>query len=179
MSTAARPEPVTAPRGWLRLALFGAFVYLASKLMAFYPDAASRATGVSAPALVSFLPVVAGAGLVLFLWGLVAAFWRLNRAAGHSGTGVAGLVAGALGVIVLAALVLLDLGTAFSISDPVVTALREREALATLIGTFLAFAGLATLGLGLARAGGLFGAPSRSPSRSPSGTPETSNPRSY
>lgn len=173
MSTVVTPEPVPAPRGWLRLALFGAFVYLASKLMAFYPDAASRATGITSVGLAAYLPVVAGAGLVLFLWGLVAAFWRLNRAAGHTGTGVAGLVAGAVGVVLLAGLVLLDLAGALGFQVPLLVAIGSREPLAVLVGTFLAFTGLAILGLGLARAMGLLG-PS---APSPSGAPEPSDVR--
>jgi hypothetical protein len=156
MSAATSPEPVTAPRGWLRLALFGAFVYLASKLMEFYPTAASQATGISPTNLGSYLPVLAGAGLVLFLCGLVAAFWRLNRAVGHTHAGVVGLVAGAVGVFVLAGLVVLDLAMALGLPIPLLAALGSRQALTDLVGTFFAFVGLATLGVGLVHARGLF-----------------------
>jgi hypothetical protein len=156
MSVSAAPEPVHAPRGWLRLALFGAFVYLASKLMEFYPSAASQATTISLANLTPLLPVIAGAGLVLFLCGLVAAFWRLNRAVGHTHAGVAGLVAGAVGVTVLAGLVLMDLVMALGLPVPLLEALASREGLTDLVGTFFAFVGLATLGIGMAHARGLF-----------------------
>ncbi len=156
MNAAATPELVPAPKGWLRLALLGAFVYLASRLMAFYPVAASQATRISLASLGPYFPVFASTGLVLFLWGLVAAFWRLNRAAGHTAAGVTGLVVGALGVFVLGALAVLDLVVAFGLQVPLLAAIGSREALTDVLGTFFAFVGLATLGVGLAHAGGLF-----------------------
>jgi len=171
MSASTYAEAVPAPRGWLRLALFGAFVYLASKLMAFYPDAASRATGLSSTVLATYLPVAAGAGLVFVLCGLVAAFWRVNRATGHTHAGVAGLVAGALGVVVLAGLVLLDLAGAMGLQATLLTAIANAEPVADPFGTFLAFVGLATLGLGVAHAGSVFESPA-SPRRVPQRAPD-------
>lgn len=175
MSTSVTPEPVPAPRGWLRLALFGAFVYLASKLMEVYPAAAAQATTLSIANLVPYLPVIAGAGLVFFLWGLIAAFWRLNRAVGHTHAGLAGLVAGAVGVAVLAGLVLLDLAMAIGSPVPLLAALGSREVLLNLFGTFFAFIGIAALGVGLVHARGVFeSAPS-----SVAGAPESTDLRDY
>lgn len=157
MSASRAVEPVPAPRGWLRLALFGAFVYLVSKLMEFFPGSASSATGVPVAGLDAWTPAAAGAGLLLFLLGFAAALWRANRAAGHTNAGVAGLVAAALGVAVLAVLEFVDVLGALGLQTVLFSAIASAEPLADLLGTFLAFTGLAALGVGLAHARGLFG----------------------
>ncbi len=152
MNHTASAEPVPTPRGWVRLALFGSFVYLASQLMAFFPAAAARATQVDPATLAAWLPVGPATGLVLFLGGTVAAFWRVNRVAGHTAAGVMGLVGGTLGVLLLAGLDLLALVVAFGAHNVVLDSHGSDVPLVQLLGTFLAFAGLATLGLGLAHA---------------------------
>ncbi len=152
MSETASSEPVPSPRAWLRLALFGSFVYIASQLLQLDPGAASRATGLGAATLASWLPVVSGAGAVLLFAGLVAAFWRVNRVAGRTGAGVLGRVGGTLGVSLLAVFNLLALAGALGLHSVLLTALGKLAALGGLLGTFLAFAGVVTLGLGLTHA---------------------------
>ncbi len=165
MRATVSPEPVPSPRGWLRLALFGSFVYLAAQLMDLYLAAASRATGMAQATLTSWLPVAAGAGLLLLLAGLIAAFWRVNRVAGHTGAGVAGLVTGTLGVLLLTGLEVVVLAANLGLSSAVLASLENDATLATSVGTFLAFAGLGALGLGLARA--IWVAPPVAASRQP------------
>ncbi len=152
MNETASSEPVPTPRGWVRLALFGSFVYLASQLMEFFPAAAARATTLAPATLATWLPVATATGLVLFLAGTVAAFWRVNRVAGHTAAGVLGLVGGTLGTFLLAALDLLAVVLALGVRTALFAALGNEVPLLELAGTFLGFAGLATLGLGLVHA---------------------------
>ncbi len=152
MKETAAARPVPSPRHWVRLALFGAFVYLASQVMQLYPSAASQATGLSTANLAAWLPVLTGTGLVFLFAGLVAGFWRVNRVAGHTGAGVAGLVGGTLGVFVLAALDLLGIFGALGFHSALLTAVGNDATLGPPLGTFLAFSGLALLGVGLVHA---------------------------
>ncbi len=156
MASVAPGEPVRSPRGWVGLAFFGSVLYGASKLMEFYPDQASRLIRLSPATLGTYLPLTAIAGTVFFFAGLVAALWRTNRAGGRTAAGTAGVTLGTLGVLVLLgegiALVVNQL--ALRVALP--AAWLDSVALEDLAGTFLAFAGLAGLGWGLAHASGLF-----------------------
>lgn len=152
MSATSHGGRVPSPRAWVRLALLGSFVYLASQIMRFFPAAASRATRLSAASLAAWLPVASGAGLVLLFAGLVVAFWRVNRVAGHTGAGVLGLVAGTVGIFLLTVFDILALFAALSLQSPLLAALGSVSALGGLVATFLTVAGLSLLGLGLTHA---------------------------
>lgn len=138
------------------LAFFGVVVYGASKLMEFYPDQAGRLIRLSPATLGTYLPLTAIAGTILFFAGLVAALWRANRAAGWSAAGAMGATLGTTGVVVLLgeALALVVSQLALRVALPGVW--MNSVALEDLGGTFLAFAGLAALGMGLAHASGLY-----------------------
>ncbi len=156
MASVASGETVRSPRGWAGLAFLGVIVYGASKLMESYPDQASRLMRVSTSTLGTYLPIAAIAGTILLFAGLVAALWRVNRAAGWTAAGAAGATLGTLGVVVLLgeALALVVGQLALRVALP--AAWVDSVALEDLAGTFLAFAGLVGLGWGLTHAGGLY-----------------------
>ena len=140
MSATSHGGRVPSPRAWVRLALLGSFVYLASQIMRFFPAAASRATRLSAASLAAWLPVASGAGLVLLFAGLVVAFWRVNR------------VGGAWGLFLLTFCATLARFAALRLQSPLLAALGSVSALGGLVATFLTVAGLSLLGLGLTHA---------------------------
>ncbi|MGQ0797886.1 MAG: hypothetical protein ACT4OI_08515 [Methanobacteriota archaeon] len=152
-----------SPRGWLFLAFLGVWVYLISQVLKVYNAVVADMTALSPGDVLSLLAITSGLGSVLVFAGLVSALWRANLAAGLSGAGVRGLVLGASGVGVLLvfaiALVLAFLG----FGGEFVAALTRVRDIGDVLGTALAFAGLASLGVGLAHATSLFRRPARVP----------------
>lgn len=150
-------DDVPAPRGWLGIAFFGVFVYVASQLLKVYASEVARWTGSTSPEVLRILAVTSGLGSILVLAGLVAALWRSNLAAGLSGSGVRGLTLGAAGVGILllfeTALTLDFLG----VTPDTVLALLRAQVIGDVLGNAFAFAGLASLAVGLANAARLFG----------------------
>ncbi len=138
------------------LAFFGAILYGASKLMELYPDQASHLIPLSPATLGMDLPLAAIAGTVLFFAGLVAALWRTNRAAGWTAAAATGATLGTVGVVLLLGEALAVVVNSLTLRVPLPAAWMNSVALEDLAGTFLGFAGLAALGMGLAHASHLF-----------------------
>src|SRR2546422_11715445 len=148
-----------SPRGWLFLAFLGVWLYLASQLLRLYPARVADVVVLPVSEVREILALSAGLGQLLFFGGLVAALWRANLAAGVSDAGIRGLAFGVAGVGLLGvfefALFLDWLGAAF---NPMALFART-PVLATgvIAGTAVAFAGPASLLVGLRQSTGLFG----------------------
>jgi len=160
-------ENVPAPSGWLAVAFLGVWLYLISKLFEAYPSQVAFSVGATREETLAALKVTAGLGSILVLSGLVAALWRSNLAAGLSPSGVRGLVLGSAGIGVL---VLFEVFLAldfFGVRLDPIGALLRGQPIGDILGTALAFAGLASLAVGLTQAAGLFERapePARAPS---------------
>ncbi|MFA5896257.1 MAG: hypothetical protein WC985_05060 [Thermoplasmata archaeon] len=156
MGSLVAVEEVRAPRGWLGLAFFGVFVYLVSQIFRQYPFQVAGWANVDAADLGRFLAMTAGLGSILFFSGLVAALWRANLAAGLAPAGVRGLALGAAGVGVLLLFEIALLFDFLRVQLPAIGSLLNAHEIGDIVGNALAFAGLASLGVGLADAVGLF-----------------------
>ena len=159
MSGPGSPRRVDSPRAWLGLAFLAVWLYLVSQLLRIFPNGVAAAFDLTVPEARQVLAITSGLGQIGLFAGLVAALWRANLAVGGSRSGVQGLGLGILGVGLLAffelALFLdwvrLPLGElATLVRSPVLDA-------GIIAGTAFVFAGLASLGVGLARAVNLFG----------------------
>jgi len=172
------PYVAKAPTGWLVIAFLGIGVYLATwVIQLFFLQTVADFLGLTLVGLAGYLSIASGLGSLLILSGLIAALWRANVAAGLSGASGLGLALGIAGVGILfafeVALVLdfFDLEKGLS-----ATLLNVRRAFSgDALGNVLAFAGLAALAVGLARAVRLFGR--RSPEAKPTGPGENASPR--
>lgn len=152
-----------SPRGWLFVAFLGVWVYLISQVLKVYNAAVADMVTLSPTDVLRLLAITSGLGSLLVFAGLVAALWRANLAAGLSGAGVRGLVLGASGVGVLLVFVI-TLALAFlEFGGEFVAALARVRDIGDVLGTALAFAGLASLGVGLAHATSLFRRPAHAP----------------
>lgn len=161
MNSQVSYEDIPAPRGWLVLAFLGVWLYLIAQILRAYPEQVGGATGASPEDVETVLAFLAGLGSILVLAGLIAALWRSNLAAGLSPAGVRGLVLGAAGVGVLVLFELAHLLDLAGIRGDPVTSLLQARAIGDVVGTGLAFAGLASLVVGLSQAAGLFARVSR------------------
>jgi hypothetical protein len=159
MRAPGSPRRIDPPRAWLGLAFLAVWLYLVSQLLRIFPNGIAAAFDLTVPEARQVLAITSGLGQIGLFAGLVAALWRANLAAGVSRSGVRGLGLGILGVGLLSffelALLLdwirLPLGELSSL-------VRSPGFDAGIIaGTALVFAGLASLGVGLARAVDLFG----------------------
>jgi hypothetical protein len=154
---AARRIP--PPRGWLGLAFLAVWLYLVSQLLRIFPSGVAQAFDLTIPEAGQVLAITSGLGQIVLFCGLTAALWRANLAAGVSRSRLRGLALGAAGVLVLIAFeiaLFFDwMGISFGrLSDFSRSPLLDAGIIA---GTALVFAGLASLGIGLARAVNLFG----------------------
>jgi len=149
-------DDIPAPRSWLALSFLGVWLYLISQILRGYPAVVSDATGVPAAEVLRTLAFTAGLGSIMVFSGLVAALWRSNLAAGLSPAAVRGLVLGAAGVGVLALFELAVLFGLFDVRDETVASLLRAQPVGDIVGTAMAFAGLASLAVGLTHAAGLF-----------------------
>lgn len=154
-------DDVPPPRAWLLTAFLGVWVYLVAQLLRGYSLWVSDALGMSRPDAEQLLGFLAGLGSILVMAGLTAALWRANLAAGLSHAGVRGLVLGAAGVGVLLLFEVADLLGLFGVEPDSVAALLRARSVGDILGTSLAFAGLASLVVGLSHATGLFARPAR------------------
>ena len=156
-------DDVPPPRGWLAVAFLGVWLYLVSQVLRGYPTAVSDATGLDPYVAFQALAVTSGLGSIMVLSGLVAALWRANLAAGLSSSGVRGLVLGAAGVGVLVLFVVAAALRLAGLEEDTLGALVRAQPVGDVLGTALAFAGLASLAVGLTHAIGLFRAPGEAP----------------
>ncbi len=148
--------PVRRPTGWLGLAFFGVALYVISAVLQIYRSTVATALAVDAAELTELLGLTSWLGQVGFFAGLVAALWRANLAAGLTRPSVAGLTLGAAGVGMMGLFELALLIDFLGVAIPPVTSLILAQELITAVGTFLGFAGLASLAVGLTNAMGLF-----------------------
>ncbi len=133
------------------MAVLGALGYLAAALLQLNLTLAHELTRLSSATLQANLPLAATASSFLTFAGLVGALWRANRAAGPSGAGHAGRAIGALGTLVLAlAGVVLPVALR-EVPSIIPAVVATNGATAVLVGTVLAFLGLAALTAGLVR----------------------------
>jgi hypothetical protein len=148
---------------------------LLSQLFRIYPAPVTEAFALTTSESQEALAITSGLGQITFFSGLVAALWRANRAAGLSGSGIRGLAFGAAGVGTLALFeIALFADWVRIIVDPVkLMAHSPVLDIGILLGSALVFASLASLGVGLAQATGLF-APRAGPVPIPSRPEETS-----
>ena len=150
---------IRSPRGWLGLAFLAVWLYLISQLLRIFPDGTANTFDLTIPEARQVLAITSGLGQIALFAGLVAALWRANLAAGVSRPGLRGAALGAVGVAVLGlfevALVLDWIGIPLSL----VNELARSPALDAgfIAGAALVFAGLASLGVGLAQVLDLFG----------------------
>ena len=154
---AARRIP--PPRGWLGLAFLAVWLYLISQLLRIFPSGTADAFDISIPEARQVLAITSGLGQIVLFAGLTAALWRANLAAGVSGSRIRGLGLGVAGVGLLS---LFEIALFFDWIGFFVSPVNELSHSPALdagiiAGTALVFAGLATLGVGLARAVDLFG----------------------
>src|SRR5437763_11607553 len=144
--------------GWLVIAILSVLLYLISQLLRIFPAGTADAFGLTVPEARQVLAITSGLGQIGLFAGLVAALWRANLAAGGSDTGIRGLGLGLAGVGVLT---LFEIGLFVDwirVSCRLADLTRSPALDAGLItGTAVVFAGLASLGVGLARAVDLFG----------------------
>jgi hypothetical protein len=153
------PGDVEPPRAWLGLAFLAVWLYLLSQLFRIFPNGIAATFDLTVPEARQVLAITSGLGQIGLFAGLLAALARANLAAGVSRSGVQGLALGILGVGILSffelALFLdwvrLPLG---GLANLVLSPALDTGIIA---GTALVFAGLASLGVGLARAVNLFG----------------------
>ena len=160
MTTARVPaRSIRPPRGWLGLAFLAVWLYLISQLLRIFPSGTADAFGLSIPEARQVLAITSGLGQIVLFAGLTAALWRANLVAGVSGSRIRGLGLGVAGVGLLS---LFEIALFFDwiriFVNPMNELARSPALDAGIIaGTALVFAGLASLGVGLARAVDLFG----------------------
>jgi len=166
---------IRSPRVWLGLAFLGVWLYMLSQLFRIYPAPVANAFALTTAEAQEALAITSGLGQIILFAGLVAALWRANRAAGLSGSSVRGLLFGAAGVGVLLAFeIALFADWVRIVADPVKLMVRAPSLdIGVLVGSALVFAGLASLGLGLAQATGLFAPKASARTRTPSVPEET------
>ncbi len=166
---------IRSPRVWLGLAFLGLWLYMLSQLFRIYPAPVTDAFALTTAEAQEALAITSGLGQIILFSGLVAALWRANRAAGLSGSGVRGLFFGAAGVGVLLSFEIALLADWVRIVVDPVNLMARAPALdiGVLLGSALVFAGLASLGVGLAQATGLFAPKAPAQSRIPSIPEET------
>jgi len=145
-----------SPRGWLFVAFLGVWVYLISQVLKVYNAAVADMVTLSPTDVLRLLAITSGLGSLLVFAGLVAALWRANLAAGLSPSGVRGLVLGAAGVGVLVLFEIATILRLLGLEEDALTSLVRAQAVGDVLGTALAFAGLAFLAVGLTHAVGLF-----------------------
>jgi len=160
---------VRAPRAWLALAFLGVWLYFLSQLSQVYKEAFAAAAGLSMADAVDALRLTSNLGQILFLAGVGAALWRANLAAGLSSAGVSGLVIASAGVGVLVLFEVVLLLAWFRLVTGLILALGDVYTVGGIIGVALGLAGIASLGVGLSQAAGLFG---RREEEATPGTPE-------
>jgi len=148
---------VRAPRGWLGLAFLGVWLYFLSQLSQVYKEAFAPVAGLSVPDAIDVLRLTSNLGQIFFLAGVGAALWRANLAAGLSSPGVGGFVIASAGVGVLVLFELVLLLAWFRLVTGPVAALGDVYAVGSIMGIALGLAGIASLGVGLSQAVGLFG----------------------
>ncbi len=156
-SSKAAAERIRAPLGWLGVAFLGIWTYFLAQLFQVYASSFATAANLSLADANDVLRILSNLGQVLFLSGVIAAFWRANLAAGLSSPGVRGLVLGSAGVGVL---VLFEVGLLFAwfrVTAAPIRAFIEAYAVGNIVGVALGLAGVASLGVGLSHAVGLFG----------------------
>ena len=156
--------PVTArgirpPRGWLGLAFLAVWLYLISQLLRIFPTGTADAFDLSIPEARQVLAITSGLGQIVLFAGLTAALWRANLAAGVSGSRIRGLALGGAGIALLSLFEMALFFDWIGIFINPINELSHSPALdaGIIAGTALVFAGLASLGVGLARAVDLFG----------------------
>ena len=150
---------IPPPRGWLGLAFLAVWLYLISQLLRIFPNGTADAFDLSIPETRQVLAITSGLGQIVLFAGLTAALWRANLAAGVSGSRIRGLGLGVAGVGLLS---LFEIALFFDWIGFFVSPFNELSHSPALdagiiAGTALVFAGLASLGVGLARAVDLFG----------------------
>ena len=155
----AAARRIRSPRGWLGLAFLAVWLYLISQLLRIFPSGTADAFDISIPEARQVLAITSGLGQIVLFAGLTAALWRANLAAGVSDSRTRGLGLGIAGVGLLA---LFEIALFFDWIGFFVSPVNELSHSPALdagiiAGTALVFAGLATLGVGLARAVDLFG----------------------
>ena len=149
---------ITPPRGWLGLAFLAVWLYLISQMLRIFPSGTADAFDLTIPEARQVLAITSGLGQIGLFAGLVAALWRANLAAGLRGSGVRGLGFGAAGVGILSLFEIALFSDWIRITSPLSDLARSPALDAGFIaGTALVFAGLASLGVGLAKAVDLFG----------------------
>jgi len=150
---------VDPPRAWLGLAFLAVWLYLVSQLLRIFPNGIAAAFDLTVPEARQVLAITSGLGQIGLFAGLVAALWRANLAAGVSKSGIRGLGLGILGVAILSFFEVALLLDWIRLSvDGLANLVRSPGLDAGIIaGTALVFSGLASLGVGLARAVDLFG----------------------
>lgn len=166
---------IRSPRLWLGLAFVGVWLYLLSQFFRIYPAPVTDAFALNTAEAQEALAITSGLSQIILFSGLVAALWRANRAAGLSGSGIRGLVFGVAGLGILSLFELALLADWVRVAVDPVNVMARTPALdiGILAGSALVFAGLASLGVGLAQATGLF-APRAGRVRVPSRPEETS-----
>jgi len=158
-SPRAPTRRIRSPRGWLGLAFLAVWLYLISQLLRIFPEGTARAFDLTVPEAGQVLAITSGLGQIVLFAGLVAALWRANLAAGVSASGLRGIVSGTVGVGILGLFeVALFLDWIGFVLYPLNELARSPALDAGFIaGTALVFAGLASLGIGVAQALDLFG----------------------
>jgi hypothetical protein len=170
MSPARAVVPaIRSPRGWLGLAFLGVWLYLVSQLLRIFPNGIANSFDITPPEALQALAITSGLGQLVLFAGLTSALWRANRAAGLSEFSVRGLALGAAGVAIFSFVEIALFLDWIGVSVEPLTLVRGTGALDAGIigGTAFVFAGLASLGFGLARAIDLFGRAQREAVRSP------------
>ena len=158
---------IRSPRGWLGLAFLAVWLYLISQLLRIFPGGTADAFVLTLPEARQVHAITSGLGQIGLFMGLIASLWRANVAAGGSGMGMRGLAFGAAGVAIMSLFEIALIVDWLRIVSPL-TPLTVSPSLdaGIITGTAVVFAGLASLGVGLARAVDLFGR-SRSATVSP------------
>ena len=155
------PQPasptIRPPRGWLGLAFLGIWIYFLSQVFQLYEGFFAEGAGLTEPEAISVLRITSNLGEILFLSGVVAALWRANLAAGPASGGTRGLALGSASVGLLVffeAVLLLDW---MEIATPLIRSVGLWFGLGSIVAVALGLAGIASLGVALSRAVGLFG----------------------
>ncbi len=132
-------------------------MYFLSQLLQLYKEAFAAAAGLSVAHALDALRLTSNLGQILFLAGVGAALWRANLAAGLSSSGVSGLVIASAGVGVLVLFEVVLLLAWFDLVTGPIATLGDVYAVGNIMGVALGLAGIASLGVGLSHAAGLFG----------------------
>src|SRR5947207_6721771 len=149
---------IRSPRGWLGLAFLAVWLYMISQLLRIFPVGTADAFSLTISETRQVLAITSGLGQIGLFAGLVAALWRANLAAGVSDTGIRGLGLGLAGVGMLSLFEIALIVDWVRIASPL-TELTQSPALdaGIITDTAVVVAGLAALGVGLARAVDLLG----------------------